>query len=138
MELLINPIIISVILLCILCLCRVNVLLALLVSAVVAGKVAGMHAGQIMDVFINGMGQNSETALSYILLGTFAAAMAHTGLADVLAYSIYSGNNSAIDIIDEQIKTRSPRCSLRSLFRTCNPLYYISCRIWVNFPETSC
>ena len=63
-------------------------LLALIVSAIVAGKVAGMHAGQIMDVFINGMGQNSETALSYILLGTFAAAMAHTGLADVLAKTL--------------------------------------------------
>lgn len=88
MEFLFNPIIISVILLCILCLCKVNVLLALLLSAIVAGKVAGMHAGQIMDVFINGMGQNSETALSYILLGTFAAAMAHTGLADVLAKRI--------------------------------------------------
>ena len=88
MELLINPIVISVILLCILCLCRINVLLALIVCAVVAGKVAGMHAGQIMDVFISGMGQNSETALSYILLGTFAAAMAHTGLADVLAKRI--------------------------------------------------
>ena len=88
MEFLFNPIIISVILLCILCLCRVNVLLALIVSAIVAGKVAGLHAGQIMDLFINGMGQNSETALSYILLGTFAAAMAHTGLADVLAKRI--------------------------------------------------
>jgi len=72
----------------VLCLCRVNVLLALLISALVAGKLAGMHAGQIMDVFIDGMGQNSETALSYILLGTFAAAMAHTGLADVLAKRI--------------------------------------------------
>jgi len=88
LELVFNPILIAVILLCVLCLCRVNVLLALLVSALVAGKVAGMHAGQIMDVFINGMGQNSETALSYILLGTFAAAMAHTGLADVLAKRI--------------------------------------------------
>ena len=88
MELIINPVIISVILLCTLCLCRVNVLLALLVSAVVAGKVAGMPVGQIMNVFINGMGQNSETALSYILLGTFAASMAHTGLADVLAKRI--------------------------------------------------
>ena len=88
MELLFNPILISVILLCVLCLCRVNVLMALLVSALVAGKVAGMHASQIMDVFIKGMGQNSETALSYILLGTFAAAMAHTGLADVLAKRI--------------------------------------------------
>ena len=88
MELLTNPIVMSVILLCTLCVFRVNVLLALIVSAIVAGKVAGMHAGQIMDVFISGMGQNSETALSYILLGTFAAAMAHTGLADVLAKRI--------------------------------------------------
>lgn len=88
MELLTNPIIISVILLCALCVFRVNVLLALIVSAIVAGKAAGMHASQIMDVFISGMGQNSETALSYILLGTFAAAMAHTGLADILAKRI--------------------------------------------------
>ena len=88
MEFIFNPIIISVILLCILCLCRVNVLLALIVSAIVAGKIAGMHAAQIMDLFINGMGQNSETALSYILLGTFAAAMTHTGLADILAKRI--------------------------------------------------
>ncbi len=88
MDILFNPIVVAVVLLCTLCLCRVNVLLALIVSAIVAGKVAGMHAGQIMDVFISGMGQNSETALSYILLGTFAAAMAHTGLADVLAKRI--------------------------------------------------
>lgn len=88
LELITNPIIVSVILLCTLCLARVNVLLALIVSAIVAGKIAGMHAGNIMDVFINGMGKNSETALSYILLGTFAAAMAHTGLADVLAKRI--------------------------------------------------
>ncbi len=88
MELIFNPVIISVILLCILCICRVNVLLALILSAVAAGKFAGMHANRIMDVFIAGMGQNSETALSYILLGTFAAAMAHTGLADVLAKRI--------------------------------------------------
>ncbi|MFI3301296.1 MAG: Na+/H+ antiporter NhaC family protein [Candidatus Gastranaerophilales bacterium] len=87
-DFLCNPIIISVILLCILCLCRINVLMALLISAVVAGKVAGMPVNEIMNIFINGMGKNSETALSYILLGTFAAAMAHTGLADVLAKRI--------------------------------------------------
>lgn len=88
MEIITNPIIISVIILCTLCLMRVNVLLALIVSAVFAGKISGMHSADIMNVFINGMGQNSETALSYILLGTFAAAMAHTGLADVLAKRI--------------------------------------------------
>lgn len=88
MEIITNPIIISVIMLCVLCAMRINVLLALIVTAVFAGKIAGMHSFDIMNVFINGMGQNSETALSYILLGTFAAAMVHTGLADVLAKRI--------------------------------------------------
>ena len=88
MEIITNPIIVSVVVLCTLCLFRVNVLLALIISAIVAGKISGMHSYEIMNVFINGMGQNSETALSYILLGTFAAAMAHTGLADVLAKRI--------------------------------------------------
>ena len=41
-----------------------------------------------MNTFISGMGGNSETALSYILLGTFAAAMTHTGLATILAKKI--------------------------------------------------
>jgi len=36
------------------------------------------------------MGQNSETALSYILLGTLAAAMTHTGLARIIAIKISS------------------------------------------------
>ena len=41
-----------------------------------------------MDIFIHGMGGNSETALSYILLGAFAASMTHTGLAPILSMKI--------------------------------------------------
>ena len=80
MSILLNPIIISVILLCILCICRVNVLLAIIISAIAAGLSSGMPIEKVMNTFISGMGGNSETALSYILLGTFAAAMTHTGL----------------------------------------------------------
>lgn len=88
MSILFNPVIISVILLCVLCLCRVNVLLAIIISAIAAGLAAGMPVGDVMNTFISGMGGNSETALSYILLGTFAAAMTHTGLAGILAKKI--------------------------------------------------
>lgn len=49
-----------------------------------------MPIDKIMDLFISGMGQNSETALSYILLGTLAAAMTHTGLAKIIAIKISS------------------------------------------------
>ena len=88
MELLFNPIIVSVVLLCILCICRINVLLALIISAIAAGVVAGIPISEVMHTFVSGMGGNSETALSYILLGAFAAAMTHTGLAPILAKKI--------------------------------------------------
>lgn len=88
MEILFNPIIVSVILLCTLCVCRINVLLSIIISAIAAGLTAGMPVTKIMQTFVSGMGGNSETALSYILLGAFAAAMTHTGLAPILAKKI--------------------------------------------------
>jgi len=90
MSVVFNPVIVSVILLCVLCLSKVNVLLAIIISAIVAGLVAGMPISEVMNTFISGMGGNAETALSYILLGTFAAAMTHTGLATILAKRIAS------------------------------------------------
>ena len=89
-SILINPVFISVILLCALCLLKINVLLSIIIAAIVAGLVAGMNIEEIMQTFISGMGANSETALSYILLGAFAAAMTHTGLATILAKKIAS------------------------------------------------
>ena len=83
-----NPIIISVILLCLLCLCRVNVLLALLISALTGGLFGHMGISEVMNIFVHGMGDNAETALSYILLGAFAASMTHTGLAPILSCKI--------------------------------------------------
>lgn len=94
LALLTNPILISVILLCVLCLSRVNVLLALIISSVAAGLAGHMNLSQVMDIFIHGMGGNSETALSYILLGAFAASMTHTGLAPILAKKIAKTINS--------------------------------------------
>ena len=83
-----NPAFISVILLCILCLKKVNVLLAIIVSTLAAGLLAGLNVKDVMHVFISGMGDNSETALSYILLGAFAATMAHSGFTDVISAKI--------------------------------------------------
>lgn len=88
MDLIFNPVVISVVLLCTLCIMRINVLLAIIISAIAAGFAGGMPVSKIMSTFISGMGGNSETALSYILLGAFAAAMSHTGLAPILAKKI--------------------------------------------------
>ena len=83
-----NPAFISIILLCILCVRKINVLLAIIISTLAAGYAAGLNSTHIMNTFISGMGGNSETALSYILLGAFAATMAHSGFTDVISNKI--------------------------------------------------
>ena len=85
-----NPVVLSVIVMTVLCLLKLNVLLALIVSALVAGLVAGMPVGDIMNTLIGGMGGQSETALSYILLGTLAVAIGNTGVASIISRKVAS------------------------------------------------
>ena len=87
---LLNPVVLSVIVMTVLCLLKLNVLLALFVSALVAGFTAGMPINDIMGGLISGMGGNSETALSYILLGTLAVAINSTGVTSIVSKKIAS------------------------------------------------
>ncbi|MCG4580950.1 Na+/H+ antiporter family protein [Clostridium cochlearium] len=99
---LLNPVVISVIVMSALCLMKLNVLLAILLAAMTAGIAAGMPIGETMSTLIAGMGGNSETALSYVLLGTFAIAISKTGLATILAQKIskiVKGNKIAFTLI---------------------------------------
>ena len=85
MELLLNPILIAVLLLIVLCMAKINVLLSLIISALAAGLLAGMSITDTMGILINGMGGNAQTALSYILLGILASGMAYTGITEILS-----------------------------------------------------
>ena len=84
MDLLFNPIILSVVVLCLLCLVKVNVLFALIFAALTAGLSGGLGISQTMTLLTDGFSANATTALSYILLGTFAVAIAKTGLMQML------------------------------------------------------
>lgn len=75
MEILTNPIVVSVIVMSVLCLLKMNVLFAILVAAIVAGATGGLPIDKTVSILIGGMGGNSETALSYILLGNLAVAI---------------------------------------------------------------
>ena len=88
MENLLNPVVIAVVLLCVLCLLKINVLLSMLVSLFVAGLVGGMGVAEIKDSLLAGLGGNGETALPYILLGTLAACLATTGITEILSKKI--------------------------------------------------
>ena len=88
MEILTNPIVVSVIVMSVLCLLKMNVLFAILVAAIVAGSTGGLAIDKTVSILIGGMGGNSETALSYILLGTRAVAIGRSGVADIAARKI--------------------------------------------------
>lgn len=88
MENLLNPVIVAVVLLCVLCLLKINVLLSMLVSLFVAGFVGGMSVAEIKTSMLDGLGSNGETALAYILLGTLAACLATTGITEILSKKI--------------------------------------------------
>lgn len=88
MEILTNPIVVSVIVMSVLCLLKMNVLFAILVAAIVAGFTGGLAIDKTVSILIGGMGGNSETALSYILLGTLAVAIGRSGVADIAARKI--------------------------------------------------
>ncbi|MGK7377014.1 Na+/H+ antiporter family protein [Planococcus sp. 1R117A] len=79
-----NPVVLSVIVLTILSLMRVHVIFALLIAACVAGLAANLSLSDTVSLFLGGMGGQSETAMSYILLGIFAAMIAYSGITTTL------------------------------------------------------
>lgn len=89
-----NAVVVSVLVMVILSLLRVNVIFALIVAALTAGAIAGMSLPEAVTVMVSGMGGQSETALSYILLGIFAVMIGLSGITSVLVNKmlrIFSG-----------------------------------------------
>lgn len=77
---LLNPVVLSVLVLVALSLARVNVVIALLLAAAVGGVTGGLSLEETFATLINGLGGQGETALSYILLGTLAVMVSRSGL----------------------------------------------------------
>lgn len=82
-SLLTNPVTISVLVLCVLCLTGLNVLLSMLIACIIGGVAGGiplLNAPEgtqtVMQLLTGGFASNATTALAYILLGTFATCIA--------------------------------------------------------------
>lgn len=77
-------VVVSVLVMTILSLLRVNVIVAIILAAVTAGLMSGYNLVDSISLFVGGMGGQAETALSYILLGAFAVAISSTGITTIL------------------------------------------------------
>ena len=87
-KMLTNPVVLSVLFMCVLCLVRLNVILAIICGALLAGVLGGAGLIDTTSTLISGMQANLETALSYILLGAMAVAVWHSNLTDILLSKI--------------------------------------------------
>lgn len=88
MEILLNPVLVSVVLMCVLCLSNVNILLSIMISAIAGGMIGGFEISKTMGLLIDGMGGQANTALSYVLLGALAVGIAQTGLTTILSVKL--------------------------------------------------
>ncbi|MDM6426055.1 Na+/H+ antiporter family protein [Staphylococcus aureus] len=84
----INAVVIAVILMIVLCLCRLNVVISLFISALVSGLISGMSIEKVINVFGKNIVDGAEVALSYALLGGFAALISYSGITDYLVGKI--------------------------------------------------
>ncbi|WP_273381773.1 Na+/H+ antiporter family protein [Actinobacillus porcinus] len=83
-----NPVVISIIALLALSLLRVNVVIALIISALIAGLVGDLGLSETVKVFTGGLGGGAEVAMNYAILGAFAVAISKSGVTDLLAYKV--------------------------------------------------
>lgn len=83
-----NSVLIAILVMVVLSLCRLNVILALFIGALTGGLISGMWIDEVIGVFTGGIVNGAEIALSYALLGGFAALIAYSGITDVIVDKI--------------------------------------------------
>ena len=70
-----NPVVISIVVLLALSLLRVNVVIALVISALTAGLCGDLGLSKTIEAFTGGLGGGAEVAMNYAMLGAFAIAI---------------------------------------------------------------
>lgn len=88
MSFITNEVVISIIVLLALSLLRVNVVIALIISALTAGLLGGLDLNTTVSTFTDGLGGGAAVAMNYAVLGAFAVAVSRSGMTDLLAYNV--------------------------------------------------
>ncbi|GAA6983694.1 Na+/H+ antiporter family protein [Helicobacter pylori] len=78
-----NPAFVAIICMCVLSLLRLNVMLSMISATLIAGLMGGLGIAESFNAMIDGMKGNLNIALSYILLGALAVAIAKSNLIKV-------------------------------------------------------
>ena len=89
-----NPVVVSVAVILLMCILRANVVIALTTGALACGLAGGMTFKESISIFSRGLDGGATIAFSYAILGAFASALAHSP-------SISAGNGQKSQINEQ-------------------------------------
>lgn len=94
MTLFLNPIIVSIVLMIVLCLLRTNIFVSIILSSAVCGSLGGGTIFEIIDVFAAGMSGNNSLVLSLLLFSIVVEGINYSGIGMALVprLSALAGN----------------------------------------------
>lgn len=95
-EILCNPVFISVCILMILSILRLNVVFALVIAAISGGLLSGIGEAATMKAFGAGLGNGANIAFNYAMLGAFSIAISRSGITELLAAQLFKKINGEI------------------------------------------
>jgi predicted histidine transporter YuiF (NhaC family) len=90
LEILTNPVLVSVVVLLLLSAIRLNVVFALIISSLIGGACAGLGSAETMKAFLGaGLSNGAQLAFNYAMLGAFSIAISYSGLTELLAQALF-------------------------------------------------
>lgn len=89
-EILKNPVLLSVVILLVLSVFKLNVVFSLIIAAVSGGLLAGMGGAGTIKAFTEGLGNSAELAFNYAMLGSFSIAISRSGVTELLAQKLFN------------------------------------------------
>ena len=85
-----NPVVISVAVLLILSVIRLNVVFALILASIVGGAAAGLGCPETMKAFLGaGLANGAKLAFNYAMLGAFSIAISRSGITELLTQALF-------------------------------------------------
>lgn len=88
-DFILNPVLISVVVLLILSALRLSVAFSLVIAALCGGMMAGLGSVETMQVFASGLGNGAAIAFNYAMLGAFSIAVSRSGVTELIATELF-------------------------------------------------
>ena len=95
-DILCNPVFVSVCILMILSICRMNVVFSLIIAAISGGLLSGIGEAATMKAFAAGLGNGANIAFNYAMLGAFSIAISRSGITELLADMLFKRINKSV------------------------------------------